>query len=84
VKRLLYVFMTATPVESKTLATIAYDPADRVLRLAFRTGAVYCYFAVPPDVHRDLIAADSKGSYFNRAIRGRYLYQRLADGKHFK
>ena len=77
-------FMTPTTVESKTLASVAYDPADRTLWLEFRSGAIYCYFDVPPGVHQDLMAADSKGSYFNRAIRGRYLYQRLAENSHHK
>jgi len=71
--------MLATAVESSTLTTVAYDCASQVLRLEFRSRAVYCYFDVPPRVHLDLLAADSKGSYFNRNIRGRFPYHRLAD-----
>jgi len=71
--------MLAITVESKTLTTVAYDPADAVLRLEFRSRAVYCYFGVPSEVYLNLVAADSKGSYFNRNIRGRFPYRRMAD-----
>jgi hypothetical protein len=74
--------MPATVVESTTLTTVAYDRASQVLRLEFRSRAAYCYFGVPPGVHQDLMAADSKGSYFNRNIRGRYPYHRLPDADH--
>jgi hypothetical protein len=35
---------------------------------------VYRYFDVPVDVHENLLRASSKGSYFNRFIRGRFAY----------
>lgn len=71
--------MLATAVESSTLTTVAYDCDNQVLRLEFRSRAVYHYFGVPPSVHLDLMAAKSKGSYFNRNIRGRFPYHRLPD-----
>ena len=74
--------MPPTAVESTTLATVTYDPAGPVLRLEFQNRAVYCYFSVPPGVHQDLMAAASKGSYFNRYIRGRFPYLRLTNDGH--
>jgi hypothetical protein len=71
--------MLTTAVESTTLTSAAYDGAAQLLRLEFRSGAVYCYFGVPQGVYRDLMAAGSKGSYFNRNIRTRFPYHRLAD-----
>ena len=67
---------TATTVDSTTLATIAYDAPARTLWLEFRNRAVYCYFDVPPAFYRDLLAAPSKGAYFNRNIRGCFRYHR--------
>ena len=61
-------------VDSSLLASAAYDADESVLQLEFRDGAIYRYFAVPPAVYHDLLAADSKGSYFNKQIRGRFLY----------
>jgi hypothetical protein len=66
--------MNVTAVESGTLATVAYDKALGILRLEFRSRAICLYFDVPSPVHEGLIAADSKGRYFNRAIRGQYRY----------
>jgi hypothetical protein len=71
--------MLTTAVESSTLTTVAYDRAGQVLQLEFRSRAVYRYFNVPPGVYQDLMAANSKGAYFNRNIRGRFPYQKLAD-----
>lgn len=68
--------MKITAVESSTLATVGYDEGGKLLELEFRGGAVCRYFAVPAAVHEWLLAAGSKGSYFNRAIRGRYEFVR--------
>ena len=70
--------MLATHVESTTLATVVYDAAAHLLWLEFRSHAVYCYFGVPAAVHHALLTADSKGAYFNRYIRDRFPYQRVA------
>ena len=66
-----------TAVESSMLTSVAYSP-DTTLELEFRSGAIYRYFAVPPTVFQGRIAAASKGAYFNRNVRNRFRYQRLA------
>ena len=65
------------PVQSSLLASVGYS-IDETLDLEFLSGAVYRYFAVPHAVFEDLIAAQSKGGYFNRNVRSRFPYQRLA------
>lgn len=69
--------MNRVAVESTTLATIAYDAGQQMLQLEFRDRAIYRYFGVPADVYKDLFAASSKGSYFNRSIRGRFGHTRV-------
>jgi len=69
--------MHITVVVSTTLATVGYDGIRNLLQLEFRRGAVYHYFGVPAAVYEALLGAPSKGSYFNQAIRGRYLYVRV-------
>jgi hypothetical protein len=64
-------------VESSLLAAVAYS-TDTILELQFRSGAIYRYFAVPTLVFQGLLAAESKGAYFNRNIRNHFCYQRLA------
>lgn len=63
-------------VESNTLATVAYDAEHGLLQIEFRDRAVYQYFEVPAKVYAALLQAPSKGSYFNRIIRGRFAYVR--------
>jgi hypothetical protein len=70
--------MLATAVESTTLATVIYDPPSQLLWLEFRSRAVYCYFGVPPAIYQSLMAAPSKGAYFNRNIRGHFRYHKQA------
>ena len=72
--------MYVTTVESTTLATIVYDELRELLRLEFCSQAIYLYWGVPPIVHQGLLDAPSKGRYFNRAIRGRFPYQRIFPG----
>jgi hypothetical protein len=72
--------MNVTAVESTTLATVAYDEARELLRLEFRSQAIYQYLGVPALVHHALLRSPSKGSYFNQAIRGRFAYQRVSNG----
>jgi hypothetical protein len=71
--------MHVTVVVSTTLTTVVYDSLRNVLQLEFRSRAVYRYFGVPAAVHEALLAAPSKGTYFNRAIRGRYAYVRVPE-----
>lgn len=65
------------PVQSSLIASIAYS-IHATLDLEFRSGARYRYFAVPHTLFEELLATESKGTYFNRHIRNRFPYQRLA------
>jgi hypothetical protein len=71
--------MHIATVESTTLLTVSYDEARALLQLEFCSRAVYQYFSVPTAVHQSLLAAPSKGRYFNQAIRGRFPYHLISD-----
>jgi KTSC domain len=71
--------MRVVTVESTTLATVGYDETRKLLQLEFCSRAVYVYFGVPATVHQALLDAPSKGRYFNRTIRGRFLYRPALD-----
>jgi len=58
--------MNSRAVESATLLAIGYDDAREVLELEFRSHVVYRYFGVAGPVYEELVAAPSKGRYFNR------------------
>ena len=69
--------MKLTLVESTTLATVAYDADRQLLQIEFRDRTTYRYRRVPADVHAGLLHAPSKGSYFNRVIRGQFMFTRI-------
>ena len=69
--------MARTPIASTTLLSVGYDPATLVLQLEFRSGELYHYHAVPAHLHRQLMAAESKGRFFNFHIRDHFSHVHL-------
>lgn len=63
---------------STVIDSVAYDAAANTLDIVFTNGRAYRYFAVPHAVHEELMAARSKGRYFNEVIRPRYPCERMA------
>ncbi len=61
---------------SSVIRAYHYEPARRRLQVVFTSGRRYSYFAVPPEVYRDLKAAPSKGEFFNLAIRDHFSFAR--------
>lgn len=71
--------MNRIAVESATLKAIGYNAACGILQLEFRSHAVYRYFGVPDSVYEGLLAAPSKGRYFNVTIRGCFPHSRASN-----
>jgi KTSC domain len=57
--------MQRSPLASTTLAAVAYQPEDALLEVEFRDGTLYHFFDVPAGCFEKLLAAASKGGYFN-------------------
>ena len=70
--------MHVTAVESSVFATVAYDESQEILQLEFRSLEIFQYLGVPAEMHEALLAAPSKGAYFNHAIRPWFLGRRVA------
>lgn len=71
-----------TPVESSTIDAIGHNGLGRLI-IRFKTGSEYAYDDVEPETHAALMAADSKGGYFAKHIKGRlkrYPCEKLQDG----
>ena len=66
-----------TPLNSTLLASATYQAGESQLLLEFCNGAIYLYFGVSEEIYQTLLAADSKGAYFNRQIRDHFHYTRL-------
>jgi len=63
-------------VNSSQIAEVGYNPANRTLGIRFPAGkrspaSEYHYTGVSPEVHHELVTADSVGSYFGRYIKSR-------------
>ncbi|MFZ5780112.1 MAG: KTSC domain-containing protein [Pseudomonadota bacterium] len=65
-------------VDSSNIEAIGYDATAQELHVRFlRSGETYVYYAVEEWVFQEFIQADSKGTYLNTNIKGRYHYGKL-------
>ena len=69
--------MQRTPVVSSNIASVGYDAAQLLLEVEFKGSGVYQYPGVSPEVFRQLVEAESVGSFFAKNIRGRYQGKKL-------
>lgn len=64
-------------VDSSNLAQVGYDRKSKVLRLKFHDGREYYDFMnVPPRVHRGLMDAQSKGTFFRQHVQYRFTFRK--------
>lgn len=64
-------------VRSSNLEAVAYNPWLGILTIRFHGSRTYEYYGVPPEVHRALMQADSKGRFHYYNIRTSYSYARI-------
>ena len=69
--------MERAPVESKSVASVGYDPARFELEVEFRNGRVYRYEQVPVAVYGLLLQAPSIGEYVNKIVKPRFAARAL-------
>jgi lysyl-tRNA synthetase class 2 len=67
-------------VVSTVLRWIEFDAKSSVLRIELVTGEIYSYPHVPQAIFNALLAAKSKGQFFNAHIRDHYRFVRLKHG----
>lgn len=63
---------------SSVIATVHYDKASQVLKVIFRSGAVYQYYEVPEEVYLLYMKARSKGTFLNKFIKGNFEFEKIA------
>ena len=63
-------------VNSSNLHMIGYDSEEQVLRVMFKNGTIYDYQNVPPAMYQALNLAASKGVFFSRFIKNKFLFTR--------
>ena len=66
-------------LESSVFTAVAYRAGAQQLYLRVHEGNVYRYFACPRSVYNELLAAESKGSYFAQHIRNGFRCERVRE-----
>lgn len=62
---------------SSVIRRFSYDDRTSTLFVTFVSGELYAYLGVPPEASEGMRWAVSKGRYFSRHIRDRYLFRRM-------
>jgi len=61
---------------SSVIASFTYNPDTSILKITFVSGLMYAYYNVPALVYEEMKHVKSKGTYFNRHIKGNYAFKR--------
>jgi len=69
--------MERIPVSSSNIQAIGYDADSQTLEVEFKKGPAYQYTGVPQSEYDAMMAADSKGTFLNTNIKGRYPFTKL-------
>jgi len=64
-----------TEVQSSNLAAVGYDDDSETLYVRFKGNRLYAFYGVSRADYEGLLAAESKGRYFAREIRGLHAYK---------
>lgn len=67
-------------VTSTHLSKVRYDNRSKMLTVWFSDSSIYEYANVPRNIYDNLLAAPSKGKYFNKNIRLSYKYSKVKQG----
>jgi len=75
--------MTTQPVHfsvqlnSSNLRAASYEIWSATLTIEFHSGAVYEYYAVPPEIYDALAGAESPGRFHHAHIKSRFQNRRI-------
>jgi len=61
---------------SSSLQSASFDAESLTLMVNFHDGSQYAYIGVPLSTFQQLLAAESKGRFFNQFIRTQFPYDR--------
>lgn len=63
---------------STAIERFDYEESRQVLRVVFRSGAVYEYHDVPEAVYLNFKRAKSKGRFLNRVVKGSFDFKKVS------
>jgi hypothetical protein len=61
--------MERHPVKSSNVKAVGYDEEQKVLEVEFKSGGIYQYTGVQPEMYADLLAAESVGRFVSQVVR---------------
>lgn len=61
--------MEMQPVKSSNVKAVGYDEENKTLQVEFRSGGIYQYPGVQPEMYADLLAAESVGRFVSKVVR---------------
>ena len=61
--------MEMQPVISRNVRAVGYDEENKTLTVEFRSGGIYQYQGVQPEMYADLLAAESVGRFVSQVLR---------------
>jgi hypothetical protein len=68
-------------VESTMMTSVRYDTDSHELRVAFKSGSMYCYQNVPLEIYLALLDAASKGRFFNEYVKDHFPATEISRGR---
>lgn len=73
--------MKMTPCKSSQVAEYGYDPDTKTLAVRYKSGGLYHYSDVTPEVHDELCKAESVGKFLGASIKGKFTYKLIKEEK---
>ncbi len=68
-------------VQSSNVTSVGYESDTRTLLVRFKSGDLYKYRNVPPEVYKGLLMAESVGKYLNQHIKKTFKYEKVESSK---
>lgn len=62
--------MERQPVKSTNVDSVGYNAEEKILEVKFKSGGIYQYAGVQPEIYADLLKAESVGRFVSQVIRG--------------
>lgn len=64
-------------IDSSNLRAIGYDRDRHVLAVTFKSGDIFHYADISPELALDFYAAESRGRFYAQQIRGKFTGQKM-------
>ena len=73
--------MKMQSVKSSNVRAVGYDGETKTLQVEFKSGGIYQYAGVQPEMYADLLEAESVGRFVSQVVRSGRKGLRIEEGK---